>query len=273
MIDKLINIYETFILDIWGVLHNGKQLLGGVEEFIAKLEAKDKQYYLLSNAPRSVGFAHDRLVRLGLDIPKNRILTSGAFFLETLTNPKLMPSVDLFGKAAVIGIEKNDELLKNADIEIVSSFKEANYLIMLAFADDEEEMYYYYESLKNALRCGLPMICINPDKIVFEGNKKRYCQGHFASIYAEMGGKVHYFGKPYPEIYQYLFNLHSLSKDKAIMIGDSINTDIEGASTFSIDSALLLTGIHQEEADIDNLLKLSIAKPTYVLNNLIGSYE
>ncbi len=273
MLDKLINSYETFILDIWGVLHNGQQLLPGAVEFIARLEANHKQYYLLSNAPRPVNSAHRKLVSLGLDIPMERILTSGAFFLEALKDPTLAPQTNLLGKAAVIGIEKNDELLGDVDIEIVSSLAQADYLIMLAFADDEAEVVHYCSLFKEAISHNLPMICVNPDKVVFEGTRKRYCQGHFASIYTEMGGKVHYFGKPYQEIYQYLFSSHSLSKDKAIMFGDSINTDIKGASSFSIDSALLLTGIHQDETNVANLLKLSTTSPTYILDDLVGSYE
>ena len=42
------------------------------------------------------------------------------------------------------------------------------------------------------------MICTNPDLIVDRGNVREYCAGSIAKIFEEIGGKVEYFGKPYP---------------------------------------------------------------------------
>ena len=47
------------------------------------------------------------------------------------------------------------------------------------------------------------MVCTNPDLIVHHGSSKEYCAGTLAAIFEELGGKVVYFGKPYPAIYNF----------------------------------------------------------------------
>ena len=61
------------------------------------------------------------------------------------------------------------------------------------------------------------MICTNPDKIVFNGkiNKLVYQVGTLAEYYKNNGGKVKFYGKPYPKIFkECLIQLKSFSKKK-----------------------------------------------------------
>ncbi len=268
MLTKLITTYEIFILDIWGVLYDGEQLLGGALEFIQKLEERKRRYYLLSNSPRPAVVVYKNLASLGLNISLNNILTSGQFFLDSLKNPAFAEHASLSDKAFIIGGHKHKELLSAANLVQTEVLHEAGYLLMLAFADKKAELLEYQTSFKEAISYNVPMLCINPDEVVIHNNQKRYCQGTFASIYEEMGGKVVYFGKPHKEIYQYLFDLHNLEKQGAIMFGDSLSTDIKGAENFGIDSAMLLTGIHKNERNVANLLKLSTTVPNYILKDL-----
>ena len=275
-ISKLLSLnYSPLILDIWGVIHDGSNLYHGAQDFMRELNSRKIDYYFLSNTPRPVASTYKKLTSLGLDIDPNKIVTSGDFFLSFLANSSLYPdiSINAKGKFAVVGLEKNDELLRDAQINIVDDFKSADYFIMLAFADSLGEVDKYSMLLQEALKYNLPMICINPDKIVYQGDNKRYCQGYMAQIYQEMKGQVYYFGKPYKSIYQYLFTKYKLNKSRALMIGDSLDTDIGGANTFGIDSALLLTGIHKDEPNVSNLIKLHTNKPEFILKNLVGVNE
>ena len=71
------------------------------------------------------------------------------------------------------------------------------------FLDNHEEsLNFYKDLLKNYT--GLKMVCTNPDLTVLRGSKEEYCAGTLALIFQEMGGKVIYFGKPYPEIYNFV---------------------------------------------------------------------
>ncbi|MDF3047041.1 MAG: sugar phosphatase of the superfamily protein [Candidatus Midichloriaceae bacterium] len=272
MLDKIINTYQTFILDIWGVLHDGEALLPGVEHFINALKLKKKNFFLLSNSPRPVKSVHTKLTSLGLNIPDNNIFTSGQFFIEALANPSIT-SINLTGKAFIIGADRHTELVASSRVLASESLQNSSYILMLAFTNNLDEIPRYTEVFKQAIASGLPMLCINPDKTVIHAGSRNYCQGQFASFYESLGGKVFYFGKPYVEIYEYLFKKYGLTKDKAIMIGDSLDTDICGAKNFGIDSALLLTGIYKDETDVANLLNLSTNVPSYILNNLVDTHE
>ena len=88
------------------------------------------------------------------------------------------------------------------------------------------------------------MICTNPDLIVDRGDKRELCAGSVALVFEKMGGKVVYFGKPFPEVYNQSID----NKGKKILsIGDNLNTDIKGANLLNYDSLIVSNGIHKEE--------------------------
>ena len=81
------------------------------------------------------------------------------------------------------------------------------------------------------------------DLIVPRGSKIEYCAGSLAAIFEKLGGNVIYFGKPYPEIYNFC-----MKKNESILaIGDNIRTDIKGANKMKFDSLFITGGIHKIE--------------------------
>ena len=88
------------------------------------------------------------------------------------------------------------------------------------------------------------MVCTNPDLVVDRGKIREYCAGSIAKIFEDLGGKVDYFGKPYPNVY----NLSTKIKNRKVLcIGDNLNTDIRGANIQNFSSLLISDGIHREE--------------------------
>ena len=85
------------------------------------------------------------------------------------------------------GFEKNKRSLEESDFILCTGF----------FEDKERFIRFYKDLLKKNIQ--LKMICTNPDLIVHRGSSKEYCAGTLAAIFEELGGKVVYFGKPYPE--------------------------------------------------------------------------
>ena len=101
------------------------------------------------------------------------------------------------------------------------------------------------------------MLCTNPDLIVHRGSRSEYCAGSIAAIFEKLGGKVAYFGKPYPEIYNFC-----IKKNETILaIGDNIRTDIMGANKMKFDSLFITSGIHKKE-----FLNLSVENYDKVLD-------
>ena len=96
------------------------------------------------------------------------------------------------------------------------------------------------------------MICTNPDLIVDRGKKREFCAGMIAKIFEDIGGRVDYFGKPYPLVY----NQSTNTKNKKILcIGDNLNTDIKGANIQNYSSLFISGGVHKNEGNLENLLK------------------
>ena len=94
------------------------------------------------------------------------------------------------------------------------------------------------------------MICTNPDLIVDRGNKRELCAGSVALVFEKMGGKVVYFGKPFPEVYNQSID----NKEKKVLsIGDNFNTDIKGANLLNYDSLLISNGVHKDEIKKDGI--------------------
>ena len=94
------------------------------------------------------------------------------------------------------------------------------------------------------------MICTNPDLIVDRGNTQEYCAGSIAKIFEKIGGEVVYFGKPHKEIYNSILK----KKEKALIIGDNLRTDIKGANLIKQDSLFIIDGVHKNEIkQLDNL--------------------
>jgi ribonucleotide monophosphatase NagD (HAD superfamily) len=101
------------------------------------------------------------------------------------------------------------------------------------------------------------MLCTNPDLIVHRGSNVEYCAGSIAAIFEKLGGKVVYFGKPYPKIY----NICIKKNERILAIGDNIRTDIKGANKMKFDSLFITNGIHKKE-----FLNLPVENYDEVLN-------
>jgi HAD superfamily hydrolase (TIGR01459 family) len=114
--------------------------------------------------------------------------------------------------------------------------------------DGHEDLNYYRDLLKDQIK--KTMICTNPDLIVDRGNKRELCAGSVALVFEKMGGKVVYFGKPFPEVYNQSID----NKNKKVLsIGDNLNTDIKGANLLNFDSLLISNGVHKNEIEDEGI--------------------
>ena len=107
--------------------------------------------------------------------------------------------------------------------------------------------------LAEAAARALPMVCTNPDRIVVRHSGQRVlCAGALAEAYAEMGATVHYFGKPYPAVYNVCFGLlDGIERSRVLAVGDSLETDIAGAKAVGLETLLVLGGILADPLGIE----------------------
>ena len=255
--------YDTFFIDLWGVMHNGIYLYPNSIEVIENLYKLKKRFVLMSNAPRPSENVEKFLLNLKMDktFTKN-IFTSGEAALKSLKQ-------NIYGKNFYhLGPKRDSSLFKGFE-KNKSNLDNADFILCTGFLDDKEEsLKFYKDLLKNYIQ--LKMICTNPDLIVHRGSKKEFCAGTLAEIFKELGGRVIYFGKPYPEIYKFCLK----DNENVLVIGDNIHTDIKGANNMNFDSLFITSGIHESEfsnlsiENYDKILKKYGVKTNYYQKSL-----
>ena len=241
---NIFNNYDHFIIDLWGVVHNGVKPYEGAMKTIEELYNKKKNYIFLSNAPRPVNDVRKFLIEKMLIDKKflNNILTSGEAAINSIKNFN-------YGKFFFhLGPDRDSKIFEGLENH-KTNLEKCDYILCTGLYDSEmNKLNYYKKLLENST--AKKMICTNPDLIVDRGNTQEYCAGSIAKIFEKIGGEVVYFGKPHKQIYNSILK----EKDKALIIGDNLRTDIKGANLIKQDSLFIIDGVHKKEiTELDNL--------------------
>jgi len=241
--------YDTFVIDLWGVMHNGILLNDKAIEAADKLLKESKKIVFLSNAPRPSEKVREFLKKMKMEEKylKN-VVTSGEAAMCAINENRfgklfyhLGPSRD---ESIFYKIKDNKTKLENSDFILCTGL----------FDEHEDDLNFYNNFLKNSI--SKKLICTNPDLTVHRGEKEEYCAGSIAQVFESLGGSVVYFGKPYKEIYKMCFN----NKEKVLAIGDNLRTDIQGANNLNIDSIFISNGVHRNEFENEDGLKKLLEK-------------
>ena len=252
---SIVEEYDVFFIDIWGVLHNGLNLLQNSVEVLENLEKNKKQFVLLTNAPRPNITVIEYLKKMGLDEKKaQKVYTSGQAALDQLN---IMNLKSFFH----IGPPRDFDLFKTFENQKVDKIDNCEFLLCTGLFDNHKTDLKFYEKLLLD-QIKKKMICTNPDLVVDRGEVREFCAGTIAKVFEKLGGEVKYFGKPYPEVYEKA--LKNFRDKKVICIGDNLNTDIKGANMQNFDSLLINNGIHKNE--ISNGIKELTKKYNVVVN-------
>jgi len=239
--------YDAFLVDLWGVVHDGIAPYAGAVDCLSRLRAAGKRVVLLSNAPRRAAHAAAALARMGIDEAHyDAIVTSG-----DATRAALAARADPWCAALghnyfYIGKAMDADLLADLDYARVDDLGDADFLLVTGLETDvappRARVADYDAVLEAAAARGLPMACANPDLAVIRGGAREPCAGALAARYADLGGAVRYEGKPHAGVYDFCFaRLGGVARDRVLAIGDGLATDIAGARTAGL-ASLLITG-------------------------------
>ena len=252
---SIINDYDLFFIDIWGVVHNGIKLHEKAIEALLEIEKSKKDYVLLTNAPRPNNTVKKFLDKMGMS--KNiqeKVYTSGEAALNYLKKNHLE---EIFYH---IGPPRDFDLFLDFKKNKTDNIKDSSYFLCTGLFDDHDKDLKYYKDLLNGFILK-KMICTNPDLIVDRGKIRELCAGSVALVFEKMGGEVIYFGKPFLEVYNQSANINN---KKILCIGDNLNTDIKGANLQNFHSLLISNGIHKQEIKNEGIEKVSKKYETIV---------
>jgi HAD superfamily hydrolase (TIGR01459 family) len=240
--------YGLFYIDLWGVVHNGILLHKEAVNVLNQLQNLNKEFILLTNAPRPSETVRVFLKKMGLT---NNILShvysSGEAALDYLSNN--LSSQKFYH----IGPPRDFDLFRAFRGKKTNDINNCDYFLCTGLLNEQNDDLNYYKKLFEK-KTKKKMICTNPDLIVDRGNKRELCAGSIAMVFEKMGGEVIYFGKPYAEVY----NQSANNKNKKVLcIGDNLNTDIKGANLLNFESLLITNGIHKKEIKKNGIEKIS----------------
>ena len=245
--------YDALIVDLWGVIHGGVEPYAGVLETLAALRAAGKPVALLSNAPRRAASAGRRLTAIGVAPDAYDVLmTSGEAAHEALAARDRPEHAELGRAYFYIGPAWDADLVAGLDYHPVETVEAAHFLLTVGLFDEADPLPRYDSLFATARARDLPMLCVNPDLVVHrQSGVTSPCAGLLAQRYRQQGGRVIYHGKPDPSIFHRAARALGQPEDARILVvGDSLATDIKGASAAGYDSVLVTRGIHAEELGI-----------------------
>lgn len=266
--ENIYNNYDLFLIDVWGVVHDGYTPYPGTVKMLNKL-LEEKNLFFVSNAPRPNYIVAHKLKEFGINIDDTNVITSG-----DVTRSHLIELANLDKVIYHLGEARNKDILQDINIQTTRDLNEADFLLLTPYLDSGEDLEQFQDLFKQAIKNQMTALCANPDVQVINGESFRYCAGYFAQQYSNLGGDVQYFGKPHKNIYQ--FALKQLNKNiplnRILMVGDTIDTDILGAHQAGIHSALVLTGnstLHFKQGNnLYNSDKINILNKLFEAHNL-----
>jgi HAD superfamily hydrolase (TIGR01459 family) len=268
MLKEILSRYDGFIIDLWGVVHDGTSLYPGALGVLHYLRDAGKPVVFLSNAPRRASAAIATLEKLGIDAGLYRgVITSGQVAYDMLRT-----SMPYGPQYYYLGPSKDEEILADVcEYHRVENAFDADFVLNTGYEADFQPHEEVMPTLQILQEAGLPLLCINPDmEVVKQDGTVMLCAGTLAKAYEEIEGVVRYIGKPHKEVYgvaRTLFNPEA----NLLCIGDNPLTDIRGAFASGLDSVLITDGVLKVKhgalsaAEASRICTESKAVPTYII--------
>ncbi len=244
-----------FIIDMDGVIYHGNKLLPGVNEFLSWMENSGKKYLFLTNASeRTPKELHEKLKRLGITVGVEHFYTSALATAGFLASQKPEGSAYIIGDAGLI------HALYNVGYSINNV--NPDYVVV------GDTHGYNFEKIQEAVNLvlnGAKLIGTNPDITgPVEHGIAPSTKALIAPIEIATGKKAYFVGKPNPLMMRIALKKIEVQREKAIVIGDRMDTDIRCGLESEIDTLLVLSGITSRE-DIDKFPY----HPQYVLGGVV----
>jgi HAD superfamily hydrolase (TIGR01459 family) len=262
--------YDGFIIDQWGVLHDGGSAYPGAIEALQALRAAGKRIVLLSNSGKRAAFNQTRLVAMGFDAGLyDAVITSGEAAWQLLRE-RADPAVRGFGRRCFIWSRGGDlDHVAGLDVELVADVADADF-IYLAGVEDHAPLADFLPGLETGAKLGLPLICANPDLVaIYPRGERGMAPGAVARHYESLGGRALYVGKPHRPVYERCLAALALPSAAILAIGDSLEHDIAGGRGMGADTALIAAGVHRDE-----MADLPLGSPAQrdALTQLVAAY-
>lgn len=230
--------HDVFLLDAFGVLNIGETAIPGAVERVEELRGAGKRVLVVSNAasvPQTQLLSKYR----GLGFP---------FDLDDIVTSRATMAAAMSGKTGIHwGVMAGDHVhfddLGQLDASILADDPDAfdrveGFLLIGSGSWTEDRQTLLEAALAARPR---PVLVANPDIVAPRESGFSAEPGHFAHRLADRTGIApEFYGKPFANIFDLVFDrLGPVDRTRIVMVGDSLHTDILGAQTAGVTSALM----------------------------------
>jgi HAD superfamily hydrolase (TIGR01459 family) len=298
----LIEDYDVFLIDMWGVMHDGSKPYEGVLDVIQKLKKAGKKMKILSNSSKRTDNSIRMLKKLGFDPDDfDQIITSGEVAFSMLTGDEslgsepwgILSDIQAGGnqKVFVLGSGDGDQEYCESCGWTLAPVEEASLIIargvftindgssVISESEDPEGYTRVLEQkLNEAAVRRLPMLVANPDKVRPDIDRPPM-PGKIGDSYEQaLGGGpeaealVKRIGKPFRDVYDIALK-DTTDFSRICMVGDALETDVTGASGAGITTVWVLAdGIHGADIEGQESLLEAAMSVLEKFNEMEGTY-
>ena len=268
---ELLSRYDGVLLDVYGVLLDARGPLPATAALLGELARSGKPYAIVTNdASRSADTYARRFAQHGLAVPPDRFVTSGSLVPGYFAEHRLAGA-----RTCVLGTEDSVAYVR-AGGGVPVALAEGMDIDALVVADDAG--FEFLSGIEHALSAVVraveagrrpALVLPNPDLVYPKGGGELgFTAGAMALLievaldrrFPGAGLRFARLGKPEPHLFVEAGQRLGLARERLVMIGDQLETDIAGAAAAGVDAALL-SGISRWE---DARAAAKVA-PRYVL--------
>lgn len=243
------------LIDMDGVLWVGSQTLPGVAPFFRFLRQYEIQFLLVTNnATRRAAYSVERMQDLGVDVSTAQVLTSADATARWIAarHPEIR-------RVYVVGEQALREALAEAGLTLVEQGADA-----VVVGLDRTLTYERLERATLQIRAGARFIATNGDlTLPTEKGLTPGAGSIVAALRAATDAEPIVVGKPYLPMFDLALDLLKTSPGETAMLGDRLDTDIEGAARRGMVTIMVLTGVSTAEQAAHYPVK-----PDYIFENL-----
>jgi len=228
--------HDLALLDLDGVVYVGRRLVPGAAEALERARAAGMRIaFVTNNASRSPGVVAEALTSLGVAAVPDDVVTSAQAAAALLA--ARLPGGS---RVLVVGGEGLSWALQEEGLLPVSSVDDGPVAVVQGFSPDVG--WRMLAEGSRAVRAGLPWLATNTDLTVPTAHGPAPGNGALvAAVAAATGVQPEVAGKPRPPLFrQAVLRYGSRSP---LVIGDRLDTDIEGAHAAGLPAMLVLTGV------------------------------